>query len=316
VSVRRSRVNDEFSPALAGIPRASKFYDPLADAARLGTRRKRDRSWRSCQKPKGEMFMTVSKATPEKCLFFKSINRLRGWLRSKPKSPPKLLNHAVHAEHIKRQRIDMLLVPAGQPLEHGQTYLKLLHGRNRVDENLDDWGFSGPTFGPLDWFHITYLHTFRFGRDNVDAEIATVEDMFVWDGKYYGDAEIFRFKENNTRPLTKPEYSIGVHNDDGDCYDIVIKQKGRPIATLIATEAEVQPLVHAGNCYAGLVSALRAADTAIIEVADLMLYEDDKPVTFLESSDIERAYYSLVEALPEIKHAFNVVAKGRGGSHA
>jgi len=32
VSVRRSRVNDEFSPAAdsRGIPRATKFYDPLA----------------------------------------------------------------------------------------------------------------------------------------------------------------------------------------------------------------------------------------------------------------------------------------------
>jgi hypothetical protein len=29
-SGRRSRVNDEFSPALTRIPRATKFYDPLA----------------------------------------------------------------------------------------------------------------------------------------------------------------------------------------------------------------------------------------------------------------------------------------------
>jgi len=37
LSVRRSRVNDEFSPAAGrrGIPRAKKFYDPLAGAARL-----------------------------------------------------------------------------------------------------------------------------------------------------------------------------------------------------------------------------------------------------------------------------------------
>jgi hypothetical protein len=43
--VRRSRVNDEFSPAAVrrGIPRAAKFYDPLADTARLDVRRKRGR---------------------------------------------------------------------------------------------------------------------------------------------------------------------------------------------------------------------------------------------------------------------------------
>jgi hypothetical protein len=118
------------------------------------------------------------------------------------------------------------------------------------------------------------------------------------------------------RKRAKPEYTIGIHNDDGDCYDVAIKQNGRPIATLTAPESEVEPLVHAGNCYAALIRALRAANAAIIEAADLMLYEDDKPVTFLESTDIERAYYSLVGTLPEIRHAFNTVAKVSGGIDA
>jgi hypothetical protein len=52
-------------------------------------------------------------------------------------------------------------------------------------------------------------------------------------------------------------YSIGVNNDDGDCYDIAILQDGKPIATLIATEGEVAPLVHAGNCHQDLVDALK-----------------------------------------------------------
>jgi hypothetical protein len=121
---------------------------------------------------------------------------------------------------------------------------------------------------------------------------------------------------------TKLEYSIGVHNDDGDCYDVAIKQKGRPIATLIAPEADVQRLVHAGNCYAALERALRAVDRAIIEVADVMHYENDLPVTFLESSDIERAYYALTHLMPEVKRAIalcrfgcNAMRKAPGDGH-
>ena len=91
----------------------------------------------------------------------------------------------------ERRNIAELLVREGQPLHAGKTYFKLFHGRNRPDENLDDWGFAGPVFGPLDWFHITYLQTYRFGRGSFETEIAITEDMFVWDGKYYGDAEIF-----------------------------------------------------------------------------------------------------------------------------
>jgi hypothetical protein len=52
-----------------------------------------------------------------------------------------------------------------------------------------------------------------------------------------------------------PKYSIGINNDDGDCYDIAILQNGRPIATLIATEGEVEPLVRAGNAHPELHNA-------------------------------------------------------------
>jgi len=96
-----------------------------------------------------------------------------------------------YAAQSKYHDIASLLVPGGQRLQAGRMYLKLLHGRNNPDENLDNWGFNGPVFGPLDWFHITYLQTYRFGRGPLEAEIAVTADMFVWDGKYYGDAEVF-----------------------------------------------------------------------------------------------------------------------------
>lgn len=94
-------------------------------------------------------------------------------------------------EESERRSIAALLAPEGASLQAGKTYLKLLHGRNTTEENLDEWGFAGPTFGPLDWFHITYLQTYRFGRDTFEAEIAVTADLFVWEGKYYGDAELF-----------------------------------------------------------------------------------------------------------------------------
>jgi hypothetical protein len=55
--VRRSRVNDEFSPdpkeKIGVIPRATKFYDPLADAARFMFAVS-EAAGAVLQKPKGE----------------------------------------------------------------------------------------------------------------------------------------------------------------------------------------------------------------------------------------------------------------------
>jgi hypothetical protein len=99
-------------------------------------------------------------------------------------------------EESERRNIAALLVPHGKQLQAAKTYFKLLHGRNRPEENLDEWGFAGPIFGPLEWFHITYLQTYRLGRDNFEMEIAITEDMFVWEGKYYGDAEVFVAAKN------------------------------------------------------------------------------------------------------------------------
>jgi hypothetical protein len=34
----------------------------------------------------------------------------------------------------------------------------------KPEENPDDWGFASSIFDPVDWFHITSLQTYRFGR--------------------------------------------------------------------------------------------------------------------------------------------------------
>ena len=127
--------------------------------------------------------------------------------------------------------------------------------------------------------------------------------------------------KKRTQPANA-EYTIGVHNDDGDCYDIVIKEQGRPIATLIAAEDDIAPLLHAGNCYATLAVALGSADTAIEEASDILHYEDGEAQTFLESREIEMAYVALVSVTAQIKHAIamcglqqNAMFESEGAEH-
>jgi len=67
--------------------------------------------------------------------------------------------------------------------------------------------------------------------------------------------------------------------------------------------AETKPLVHAGNCHAALMAALKAAEVAIEEASDIMLYEDGQPVTFLESNEIERAFSALVSVMVQVHEA-------------
>src|SRR5580698_10136997 len=57
-------------------------------------------------------------------------------------------------------------------------------------------------------------------------------------------------------PPAEPRYSLGINNDDGQCYDIAILLGDRPIATVIVPDGEVAPLIHAGNCFHDLVGAL------------------------------------------------------------
>ena len=86
-----------------------------------------------------------------------------------------------------------------------KTYIQLLHGRNHPDEELNDWGFDGPTLGPIEWIHITYNSTINIkfeGEDNPtdicnteEDGICLTPDMFYYDGKYYGDWSIVKYSE-------------------------------------------------------------------------------------------------------------------------
>ncbi len=83
-----------------------------------------------------------------------------------------------------------------------KMYLQLYHGRTSPEQNLDDWGSSGPVFGPLQWFHVTYLSSFRFCYENeptgdTSGEFFFVEDLLHYDGVYYGDWSVFMSNKEN-----------------------------------------------------------------------------------------------------------------------
>jgi hypothetical protein len=85
-----------------------------------------------------------------------------------------------------------LLVPVGSAISPGKMYLRLYHGRKNPDEVMEDWGFTGPVFGPLSGYVQTYRCTLRLIAVLDDEEIwlNTCEDRIVWDGSYHGDLEV------------------------------------------------------------------------------------------------------------------------------
>ena len=92
-----------------------------------------------------------------------------------------------------------LLIPAGTELAPGKMYLRLYHGRTDPDQEMDGWGFDGPTFGPLSSYVHTYCSNFR-----IFAECGTDEiwlqrhaDMICWDACYFGDMEVFVAEPNH-----------------------------------------------------------------------------------------------------------------------
>lgn len=79
------------------------------------------------------------------------------------------------------------------------TYLGLFHGRNTINEEVNDWGFEGPIIGPLKWVHTTYRSHVRFcpiGEDD-GIDLAFNEDLLNWEGKYYGDYTVFVHTKSN-----------------------------------------------------------------------------------------------------------------------
>ena len=77
-------------------------------------------------------------------------------------------------------------------------YLKLFHGRNDPAEDMDDWGFDGPVFGPYQSIHTTYTYHLKMNRTNGGMdELRIVEDVIFYDNKYYGDWSVYETPEES-----------------------------------------------------------------------------------------------------------------------
>jgi hypothetical protein len=97
------------------------------------------------------------------------------------------------AEPAPATKPNPLLVPKGTSLVPGKMYLRLYHGRTDPAQEMDGWGFDGPTVGPLSSYVHTYCCHFRIHgeRDTSELWLEKHDDMIRWDGCFYGDMEVF-----------------------------------------------------------------------------------------------------------------------------
>ena len=71
-------------------------------------------------------------------------------------------------------------------------YLRLFHGREDPEQDMDNWGLDGPIFGPYEFVHTTYNSSIKLGKQNGDCDMLLVAgDMLYYDGVYYGDWSVF-----------------------------------------------------------------------------------------------------------------------------
>lgn len=95
-------------------------------------------------------------------------------------------------------------------------YLGLFHGRHHPQQEMDGWGFNGPTIGPLRWCHTTYAFDIKiefeaatdaipyFGVEQNQFELTVDGDLLVFDGKYFGDwTAYYVAAEDCARPADK-----------------------------------------------------------------------------------------------------------------
>lgn len=90
-------------------------------------------------------------------------NRLEEWKDLEP------FVHATRAENL----------PDGM-------YLHLFHGRDSPTQQMDNWGYDGPTIGPFTYFHVIYLSDITYGldataieRDDIYTEIESPGPSYV-----------------------------------------------------------------------------------------------------------------------------------------
>lgn len=93
--------------------------------------------------------------------------------------------------------------PYGQKPKKPGLYLGLFHGRYDPSDAMNDWGFDGPTIGPLKWCHTTYAFDIKiefeqsadslsfFGVEQDQFCLDVNGDLLVFGGMYYGDWTVY-----------------------------------------------------------------------------------------------------------------------------
>ena len=86
--------------------------------------------------------------------------------------------------------------------------LYFFHGRDTINDQPSDWGYTGPTLYGVAWMSTTYMTTIRFGFETHDAynlaksitgwdswddlvlEMRHHDDLVEVGGKLYGDWDL------------------------------------------------------------------------------------------------------------------------------
>ena len=137
-------------------------------------------------------------------------NRITGLSFGMTRIPPTRYSDYCPAKHQainpKQTLNPTLIVPDGSPLQPGALYVHLYHGRKSPDEQLDDWGLDGPTFGPLDSVHQTYASTFQMhGKDDKEGWLDFHDDLIIYEGVYYGDISVWIAGEGETAQIWREQ---------------------------------------------------------------------------------------------------------------
>jgi hypothetical protein len=107
---------------------------------------------------------------------------------------------------MQQEKTEVKVPVYGVKPEKPGMYLGLFHGREKVNEVMQDWGFDGPCLGPLNYFHTTYASTLQIefenpadahrftGSYNRQCELQLSGDLLRYDGKYFGDWTVYMVK--------------------------------------------------------------------------------------------------------------------------
>lgn len=98
-------------------------------------------------------------------------------------------------------------------------YVQLFHGRKDPDEQMDDWGNTGPTFGPYNVVSTTYATEVKMSRIDGSLEILRYYGNLVYyDGMYYGDWVVVEMPPESPSPFeiskTEPDEPQKGHADE------------------------------------------------------------------------------------------------------